>query len=96
MIQEFSDCYEWARDELKEVFDTTMAEMAVNIVEAQYLIEGCSFARAALILCLPPEHDENAEEIEERVYTHRMIKACIVWNAFTHPQYQKSLSNLNL
>lgn len=83
--QHLNECYEFAKKELGEMFDETMARISIDVVELQYKCKDASYATAAMLLSMPDETwtDEERQDWDDQ---SKFIKATIVWNILNKPE----------
>lgn len=83
IARHFNDCYVKAKAELGENFDSLMADLAAELIQLNSKAkEGTSIFSTALVLCIPADDKELAEDDYDREDEKQMFlytKAAAVW-----------------
>jgi hypothetical protein len=81
-----NECYTFAQRYLGDGFDSTMADISIEVLELQSRAKKpISFAAAAMLLSARDEEEMKSmseDEAAEWLNCSKLIKATIVWNIF--------------
>lgn len=82
IAKHLNECYEYAKEVLKDQFERVMAEISAEILllQGQCKDETASFAAVGMLMSLPDEDDpDSGRMFGDDVDTGKIIRAAIVW-----------------